>query len=184
MLAPALLADLRRQLDGALAQARTDPFQFGFAWDQWDTTTHGTGLSVMASEYDELTGSTRYAAWSGRWLANVLGANAWGTSLLVGDGTTYPRCLQYQPANILPWRHGRPIPLLGAAVEGSNSYSATGSLDGMNACPANGVDVFARFNSEKAVYADNVEAYSNVEPAIDLAATSPLAFARQALGRY
>ena len=40
-----------------------DPFGFGFAWDQWDTTTHGAGLSVMA------TSTTRwpapvYAAWA------------------------------------------------------------------------------------------------------------------------
>ncbi|MFI5042879.1 MAG: glycoside hydrolase family 9 protein, partial [Acidimicrobiales bacterium] len=180
----ALLADLRRQLDGAIAQAKTDPFQFGFTWSQWDTTTHGAGLSVMASEYDELTRGTRYATWSTRWLSNILGANAWGTSLIVGDGTTYPRCLQYQPANILPWQHGTPIPLVGAAVEGPNSFSATGSLDGMNPCPANHVDLFRRFNSKQAVYADNVEAFSNVEAAIDLTASSPLAFARQALGRY
>ena len=75
----ALLADMRRQLDGAVAQASTDPFGFGFPWDDYDTTSHGAGLSVMASEYDALTGSDKYAAWSGRWLDNILGANAWGT---------------------------------------------------------------------------------------------------------
>ena len=85
---------------------------------------------------------------------------------------------------MLPWRHGLPIPLVGAAVEGPNSFSATGSLDSMKACPANGVNALRRFNSPSAVWADNVEAYSNTEPAIDLTATSPLAFARQALGRY
>jgi len=180
----ALLVDLRTQLDGAVAHAAKDPFGFGLAWGEWDTTTHGAGLSVMASEYDELTRGTRYVAWSTRWLSNILGANAWGTSLIVGDGSVYPRCLQYQPSNILPWRHGLPIPLVGAAVEGPNSFSATGSLDGMKACPANGVNAFRRFNSSSAVWADNVEAYSNTEPAIDLTATSPLAFARQAFGRY
>ena len=180
----ALLGDLRKELDGAVGRAAKDPFGFGSTWAQWDTTTHGTGLSVEASEYDELSRTSRYAAWSTRWLSNVLGANAWGTSLIVGDGTTYPRCLQYQPSNMLPWQHGEPIPLVGAAVEGPNSFSATGSLDGMRRCPANGVNTFARFDSATAVWADNVEAYSNTEPAIDLTATSPLAFARQAVGRY
>ena len=33
----------------------------------------------MASEYDQLTGTTAYADQSSRWLANILGANAWGT---------------------------------------------------------------------------------------------------------
>ena len=53
----------------------------------------------------------------------------------------------------------------------------------MRACPAGGGDAFARFNSS-AVYRDNVESYSTVEPAIDLTATSPLAFARVAAGRF
>src|ERR671937_3252090 len=75
----ALLADLRKQLERAVAQAATDPFQFGFPWATWDTTSHGAGLSVMASEYRELTGSTDYAGLSVRWLGNILGANAWGS---------------------------------------------------------------------------------------------------------
>ena len=48
--------------------------------------------------------------------------------------------------------------------------------------PGHGVDRFARFNSA-AVFRDNVQSYSTVEPAIDLTATSPLAFARQAAAR-
>jgi hypothetical protein len=43
--------------------------------------------------------------------------------------------------------------------------------------------VFAQFNNA-AVYKDDVESYSTVEPAIDLTVTSPLAFARQAAGLY
>ena len=39
-----LLANLKAQLDGAVAQGATDPFGFGFTWAQWDTTTHGAGL--------------------------------------------------------------------------------------------------------------------------------------------
>jgi peptidoglycan/xylan/chitin deacetylase (PgdA/CDA1 family) len=47
----------------------------------------------------------------------------------------------------------------------------------MVTCPANGVDVYAQFNNGKAVFQDNVQSYSTVEPAIDLTASSPLAFA-------
>ena len=43
-------------------------------------------------------------------------------------------------------------------------------------CPPNGVDVFAQFNGNKAVHQDNVQSGSTVEPAIDLTASSPLAF--------
>src|SRR5207247_1072397 len=94
-----LVADLKKQLDGAVAQAATDPFGFGFPWGTYDTTSHGAGLSVMAGEVDTLTGTTAYAGEASGWLANILGANAWGTSLEVGDGTVFPDCMQHQVAN-------------------------------------------------------------------------------------
>ncbi len=177
----ALVADLKKQLDRAVAQASADPFGFGFPWNTWDTTSHGAGLSVMASEYDELTGTGTYAAYADRWLANILGANAWGSSLIVGDGTTFPHCTQHQVANIVGSPDGSPPVLAGAVVEGPNAETATGRLPGMRTCPPNRVDVFARFDS-KALFRDNVQSYSTVEPAIDLTASSPLAFARQSAG--
>jgi len=179
----ALLADLKKQLDGALGQAATDPFQFGFPWATWDTTSHGAGLSVMASEYDQLAGTTTYADWSGRWLANILGANAWGTSLIVGDGTTFPHCMQHQVANLAGSLDGSAPILAGAVVEGPNGTVFSGVVSGMNLCPADGSDPFAQFNS-KALFKDDVQSFSTVEPAIDLSATSPLAFARQMAGLY
>ena len=56
-----LLGDLGKQLDRAVAQSGADPFGFGFPWNTFDTTTHGAGLVVMASEYDELTGTDAFA---------------------------------------------------------------------------------------------------------------------------
>jgi endoglucanase len=179
-----LLESLKAQLDGALTQAATDPFGFGFPWAAYDTTTHGAGLSVMASEYDELTGTNTYAAYSRRWLANILGANAWGSSFIVGDGSTFPFCTQHQVANIVGSLHGEPPILAGAAVEGPNTFAASGTLEGMRKCPPDGVDVFKPFNGHGSVYKDNVQSYSTVEPAIDLTASSPLAFARQMAGRF
>ena len=179
----ALLADVRKQLDGAVAQGATDPFGFGFPWAAFDTTSHGFGLAVMASEYDQLTGTTRYARRGTRWIGNVLGANAWGTSLVVGDGSTFPHCMQHQVTNLAGSLDGSPPILAGAAVEGPNGFAATGRVSGMRACPISHVDVFARFNSN-AIFRDNVQSWSTVEPAIDLSATSPLAFARQAAGLY
>jgi endoglucanase len=174
-----LLADLRRQIDRAEAQGRTDPFGFGFPWAQYDTASHGFGLAVEAGEYDQLTGGRRDAVEASRWLGNVLGANAWGVSLAVGDGTTYPHCMQHQVANLVGSLDGSAPILAGAVVEGPNSAPTTGVVPPMRLCPGNGTDRFARFNSS-AVFRDNVQSYSTVEPAIDLTATSPLAFARQA----
>jgi endoglucanase len=172
-----LLADLKKQLDKAVAQGSKDPFGFGFPWNVYDTTSHGFGLVVMAAEYDYLTGGTAYASYASRWLANVLGTNAWGTSLVVGDGSTFPLCMQHQVTNLVASPPNGPPFLKGAAVEGPNSFAAKGALTNMVACPPNGVDQFAQFNGNGAVYKDNVQSYSTVEPAIDLTSTSFLAFA-------
>ncbi|PYX01263.1 MAG: hypothetical protein DMG89_02235 [Acidobacteria bacterium] len=177
----AVLADLKKQLDKAVAQGNTDPFGFGFPWNVYDTTSHGAGISVMAAEYGFLTGTNTYAANAHRWLANILGANAWGTSLIVGNGTIFPHCMQHQVANLAGSLDGSPPVLAGAAVEGPNGITAKGTLSGMLACPVDGVDVFAQFNG-KAVYKDFVQSFSTVEPAIDLTASSFLAFSWQIAG--
>ena len=174
-----LLSDLKKQLDKAVAQAGTDPFGFGFPWATFDTTSHGAGLVVMAGEYDHLTGTSAYASYGVQWLANILGANAWGVSLIVGDGSTFPHCMQHQVANLAGSLDGSPPILAGAAVEGPNKVSSKGLVSGMVACPPNGVDQYAPFNGSSALFQDNVQSWSTDEPAIDLTATSPLAFAWQ-----
>lgn len=176
-----LVADLKKQLGRALTQGQTDPFGFGFPWNVFDTTSHGAGLSVMASEVDFLTGTKTFENEANRWLANILGANAWGTSLIVGDGMTFPHCMQHQVANLVGSLNGTPPLLRGAVVEGPNSFAATGVVTGMITCPVDGVDVFAPFNGDNvngntALFQDNVQSFSTVEPAIDLTASSPLAF--------
>jgi endoglucanase len=177
----ALLADLRRQLGRAEAQGATDPFGFGFPWAQWDTASHGFGLAVEAGEYDQLTHGSRYAAQASRWLGNVLGANAWGVALAVGDGSTFPHCMQHQVANLAGSLDGTAPILAGAVVEGPNASAASGVVPPMRLCPGNGADHFRPFDAA-AVFKDDVQSYSTTEPAIDLTATSPLAFAREAAG--
>jgi endoglucanase len=174
-----LLNDMKKQLDKAVTQSNSDPFGFGFTWAAFDTTTHGTGLVVMASEYDHLTSTSTYANYGVRWLANVLGTNSWGISLIVGDGAVFPHCMQHQVANLVGSLDGSAPVLAGAAVEGPNSTTSRGLVSGMRTCPANGVDQYAQFNGSSATFQDNVQSWSTDEPAIDLTATSPLAFAWQ-----
>jgi endoglucanase len=174
-----LLANLRGQIELGIHTAASDPFRFGFAWDQWDTTTHGAGLTVMADEYDALTGRPVYAGWAQHWLDDILGGNGWGVSLIVGDGTVFPDCMQHQVTNLAGSHNGQPPVLAGATVEGPNSFAATGLVPNMRRCNANapGDVPYAAFNGHKAVFQDNVQSYSTVEPAIDLTALTPLAFA-------
>jgi endoglucanase len=176
-----LLGNLRAQIDKARRIAARDPFGFGFAWDQYDTTTHGAGLSVMANEYDALAGRPVFARLAQRWLDDILGANAWGVSLIVGDGTIFPDCMQHQITNLVGSHDGTPPVLAGAAVEGPNSFAATGTVPNMRACVANGAAgvPYSAFAGHHAVFADNVQSYSTVEPAIDLTALTPLAFSWQ-----
>jgi endoglucanase len=172
-----LLANLARQLQAASEQAQSDPFGFGFPWDEADTASHGDGLSVMASEYAQLTAQQSYDTLSARWLANVLGVNAWGVSLIIGDGSNFPDCPSQQLANLLGSSDGSAPVLAGAVVEGPSEAASKGHLSGMRKCPSGG-DQYKRFNS-KAVFKDDVQSYTTVEPAIDLTASSPLAFAWQ-----
>ena len=183
----ALLADLQKQMNKAIAQSATDPFGFGFPWSVYDTTSHGGGLAVMAAEYSFLNGPALNngispAIYANRQLANILGANSWGVSLLVNDGTTFPRCMQHQVANLVPVPPNGPPFLSGAAVEGPNGVTSNGTLSGMVACPPNGVDVYSQFNGGRAVFKDFVQSFPTVEPAIDLTASSFLAFSWQMAG--
>lgn len=181
-----VLADLAGQLARAAAIGAREPFDYGFAWAQWDTTTHGLGLSVMADEYDAISGRPRYAAWGQRQLDNVLGANPWGVSLIVGDGTVFPDCMQHQVANLAGARNGSAPVLAGAVVEGPNSFAATGWVTNMRSCRANGPGnvPYRTFDGRGAVFADDVQSFSTVEPAIDLTSISPLAFAWQQAGTH
>jgi endoglucanase len=188
-----MLTALENQMGVAITQAGKDVWGYGLPWQSGDTTSHGAGLSVMASELYYLTGTSSYDTYSQRWLANVLGANSWGSSFIVGDGSTFPNCIQHQVANLAGALNGTsggtPI-LWGAASEGPASAATSGTLGGMILCPANGVDTFAIFNGNDgaynsanvAVYRDNVQSYSTTEPGIDLTSTSFLMFSWRMAG--
>jgi endoglucanase len=187
-------SQLLKQVGDAIASAGNDAWGFGDAWNS-DTTSHGAGISVMASEAHYLTGTGKYDTYSRLWLANILGANPWGSSFIVGDGSaTFPNCIQHQVANLAGALNGTSggVPVLwGAASEGPSYAATAGTLSGMNLCPAGGSNPFRIFNgndgpynpSQKAVYRDYVQSYSTTEPAIDLTSTSFLMFSWRLAGR-
>ncbi|HTZ86131.1 MAG TPA: glycoside hydrolase family 9 protein, partial [Solirubrobacteraceae bacterium] len=103
---------------------------------------------------------------------------AWGASFVLGDGSTFPDCPSHQVANLAGSLDGSPPVLAGAVVEGPSDETSKGKVSGMRRCPDHGGDPFTRFNGQ-AVFKDNVQSYTTVEPAIDLTASSPLAFSWQ-----
>jgi endoglucanase len=172
-----LLEDMAFQITNSVANNGGDPFGFGLQWGTYDSISHGSGLSVMAAEYNYLRRSSNYDDDSRHWLANISGANAWGVTFTVGDGDTFPDCMQHQVANIVGSTDGQPPVLAGAVVEGANSFPTFGLLDGMVLCPVGGRDVYRQFNGNGAVYKDNMQSYSTDEPAVDLTASSFLMYA-------
>jgi len=143
-----LLSNLKRRLDGAVKRADKDPFALGFRYTGGDLTPHVVGLALEADFYDELAHTTAYADFSRRQLDFVLGANAWGTSFIVGAGKVFPFHMQHQVANLAGSLDGTPPLLLGATVDGpTRGKSKTGDVpEGARATPwPGGRDPFAPF---------------------------------------
>ncbi len=175
----ALLADLRRQLRIGTDRANRDPFGYGGAWNEADSIAHGMGLAVTAQEVADLDGDPAPDVRAADWIGNMLGANIWGVTMIVGDGDNPTDCLQHQVANIEGSLNGRGLVLRGAGVEGPNAPDQVtgGFVDGMRKCPVDGIDEYKMFTGDHARFKDDVENYVNTEPGLDLTVLSPLMFA-------
>jgi len=168
-----LLANLKTLLQ-TNAPKTADPFDAVYTWKYGDSASHLSGLSAMASEIGYLAGDATQATTARRQAAGVLGANAWGVSMIVGDGTVFPYCPQHQPANLLGSHDGTGVVIAGAVVEGPSSSGSGGSLTAMQKCGSK--TTYQPFDGNGAVYVDRVQSYSTDEPAIDLTAASMLMF--------
>ena len=177
-----LLDDLRSRLEQAAARSSRDPFGAAVNYDDFDAASHAFGLVATEGLYRQLTGDRSHAGLATAQRDWALGANAWGASLMIGVGTTFPRCPQHVVANLSGSLDGRAPVLRGAVVNGPNGAEnfeggLGGLLDGMRRCPARGGDAFAPYTARGSRYVDDVRAWQTVEPAIDFTATAALAFA-------
>ena len=177
-IAPALLVnDLGAQLAVGETWAKGDPFALGTDLGPSDAAPHAFGLWVTDQLYRQAGGSARYQAFAQQQLNFALGANAWGSSFVVGAGTVYPHCLQSEIANLAGSLTGQGDVQLGAATDGPSSpanFVGLGTVSGMRACSAGS---FSAYDSPAATYEDNVLAWPSVEPADDYTAISLFAFA-------
>jgi endoglucanase len=183
VIAPAtLLADLAAQLRTGEAWAKGDPFELGTQLGASDASPHAFGLFITDALYQEYGGSSQFASFSQAQLNFALGANAWGSSFVVGAGTTFPHCMQSEIANLAGSLSGTGDIQLGATTDGPSSignFTGLGTVPGMRACSAGH---FAPFNTSTAGYEDNVVSWPSVEPADDYTAASLLAFTLGAAG--
>ncbi|MEI8408684.1 MULTISPECIES: glycoside hydrolase family 9 protein [unclassified Kribbella] len=172
-----LTSDLRAQLQIGVDRASADPFRAGAQYDNFDAVPHAFGLAATAHLYRKATGDRRYDDFGAQQLDWTFGANPWGVSFMVGVGQNAERCPHHQIANIL----GRE--LTGAVVNGPNSEDLFadglgGHLDGMNPCPADGVDRYDEFTGHGSRYVDDVRSWQASEPADDFAAIAVYALTR------
>src|SRR5262249_39674848 len=176
-----LVADLKRQLDGGRSRAAGDPFHAGAAYNDFDAGTHAFGLATTARLYRALTGSGAYNRFAVQQVGSMAVANAWGTSMMVGAGSTFPQCPQHQIANLSGSLTGGTPRLTGAVVNGPNDSSLFADIDplsdGMRRCPAGGSDPYQPFTGHGSRFMDDVRVWQSDEPAIDMDASALLALA-------
>jgi endoglucanase len=173
----ALLNDLAAQLKVGEDWAKGDPFELGTQLGQSDATPHAFGLYITDALYQRYGGSSAYRSFAQQQLNFALGGNAWGSSFVVGAGTTFPNCMQSEIANLAGSLNGRGNIQLGATTDGPSSpdnFIGLGTVTGMKACSAGH---YKPFNTAAAGYEDNVVSWPSVEPADDYTAASLLAFA-------
>jgi endoglucanase len=173
----ALLNDLAAQLKVGESWAKGDPFELGTALGDSDATPHAFGLYITNALYQRYGGSSAYQSFAQQQLNFALGGNAWGSSFVVGAGSTFPHCMQSEIANLAGSLDGQGNIQLGATVDGPSSpgnFVGLGTVTGMKACSAGH---FKPFNNAAAGYEDNVVSWPSVEPADDYTAASLLAFA-------
>jgi endoglucanase len=179
----ALLADLAAQLRVGEDWAKSDPFELGTDLGPSDAAPHAFGLYITNALYQRYGGSGTYRGFAQQQLNFALGGNAWGSSFVVGAGSTFPHCMQSEIANLAGSLNGKGSIQLGAATDGPSSpgnFQGLGTVDGMRACRAGN---FKPFNTKAAAYEDNVVSWPSVEPAADYTANSLLAFALAAQGQ-
>ena len=183
VIAPAaLLGDLAAQLRTGEDWAKGDPFALGTQLGASDASPHAFGLFITDALYQEYGGSSQFASFAQQQLNFALGANAWGSSFVVGAGTMFPHCMQSEIANLAGSLSGAGDIQLGATTDGPSSignFVGLGTVPGMRACSAGN---FAPFNTSTAGYEDNVVSWPSVEPADDYTAASLLAFTLGAAG--
>ncbi|MBM9509677.1 glycoside hydrolase family 9 protein [Actinacidiphila acididurans] len=175
-----LINYVKAQITTGQNRAKTDPFHAGAIYNDFDADSHALGMAATVRLYRTVTGDTSYNRFGVQQLDWLLGANAWGTSFMVGDGTAFPKCTAGQLGNLAGSLDGAAPLEVGAIVNGPNgSGQFSGGLgdylDGMRHCPASG-DAYSAFTGHGSTYADDVRSWQSSEPALDMDASGLLAF--------
>lgn len=171
-----LTDDLKRQLNTGVQRASGSPFRTGVDITSFDAASKSFGYAATARLYRAVTGDGSFDAFGVQQRNFALGANAWGTSLVIGVGSTFPKCPQHQAANLAGDLNGGNRVLYGAVINGPNGadqFDGLGDMpDGAKSCSAS----FSAFDGKGSRFVDDVRSWPSSEPAIDFTSTALLAF--------
>ncbi|MCY1142196.1 glycoside hydrolase family 9 protein [Actinoplanes sp. Pm04-4] len=171
-----LLQDMRRRLDAGVRAAAGNPMGAAAGTGGSDYAARQLGYAATAELYEHVSGDKRYAAFATAQRGVVLGVNGWGTSMMVGVGTTYPRCPHDQIATLT--RTEEPgLTMTGAVVNGPNKADRVHELQATSGPATCRNDAFAPFDRDDTHFTDDSRISANTEPSIDFSATGLLAFA-------
>jgi endoglucanase len=185
-----LVRDLKRQVSTGAKRSAADIFRAGGVYTDFDADSHTFGFLTTEALYKQAGGDSSYDTFATDQRDWLLGANAWGTSFMVGEGTTFPRCMQHQVANLKGSADGSSPVATGAVVNGPNSEDqfSDGLGDyqaGMTRCPAGG-DPYEAYTGHGSRYVDDVRSWQSSEPALDMtvSAVAGAAFQEAAANRF
>ena len=184
-----LVADIRRQLQGALRMSRRDPFGAGAAYDNWDVNSHTFASIATAGLYHRLAGPSRFDQFVTTQRNWLLGGNPWGVSAMVGVGTTFVQCLHHQLANLNGTTDGTPPIDVGAVANGPNDATIFedgigGYQDAMVRCPPTPGNKNRPFDGRGSRLLDDVRSWPTSEPALDMTGAAIIAGAVQMAVRH
>ncbi|MFN7988946.1 MAG: glycoside hydrolase family 9 protein [Thermoanaerobaculia bacterium] len=164
-----LAAYAREGLEKAVEGARAGPFRPGVPF-VWCSNNLVAALVVQGFVHERMTGDGRYGRFLADQLGWLLGENPWGVSMVTGwpDGGPFPT-QPHLPTTDLSGRAVR-----GGLVDGPVKEEIFLGLKGVRLTRA---DAFASFQSEEAVWHDDVMDYATNEPTMDGSAEAVLAFA-------
>jgi hypothetical protein len=176
-----LIANLKAQVASAATKSAADIFREGGDYANFDVDSHTFGFISTEALYEKASGDTEYAAFAGEQRDWLLGGNPWGSSFMVGFGTTFPDCMQSQIPNLSGSLTGQAPIDTGAVVNGPNGtgnfQGGLGSLQsGMKKCEKDSGTAFTGHGSE---FVDDVRSWQTDEPALDMTGSAILAAALQ-----
>jgi endoglucanase len=141
-----------------------------------DYAARQPGYAATAELYEHTFKDGRYAAFATAQRGVAHGANGWGTSLVVGVGTTYA-CCPHDQITTLAGHPSVELGMIGAVVNGPNSADRVHELLADRSPSSCAAASFEQFDRDDAHYVDDMRISANNEPSIDFTVTGLLAFA-------